>query len=307
MPEMKTLTIGSEKFDIRDETAVHSWEEIPDKPFSKEVDPAVYVVSAFEQLPQVKGGAEEYSYGTFLFEAEKIPGSAEAFFSIDGSTRTVLIGELNGYQQGRFSIWGSTFCIYCEMNRFGRYDIYALASKSSAMGGELHFKNFAYIDHLPTEYINEEDLRNSIGTWTSMPDKPFDVVEQPVNYPIQGFAANTGYWAEAYPYISALITTVSAVPNFVDLTAFGNYTLAVRGSDNNGFISDTFSSGPVKESAVCFDPSNSGGWDVYVLSKSAWTDSWGGYVSGFSRVTPLDFRALPMDDIIASVREALGL
>lgn len=287
-----------------------SWEDIKDKPFSKETDPAVYKVSAFEQLSSPKDGAEDYSYGTFLFEAEKIPGSAEAFFSIDGSTRTVPISELNGYQQGRFSIWGSTFCIYCEMNRFGRYDIYALAKSNSTYGAELHFKNFAYIDHLPTEYINASELKNILGlpaTWASMPDKPFNVVEQPVNYPIQGFTANTGYWAETYPYISALITTAQSVPNFVDITAFGNYTLAVRGSDNNGFISDTLSSGPVRESAVSFEPNNSGGWDVYVLSKSAWTDSWGGYVSSFSYATPLNFKVLPMDYIIAAVKEALGL
>lgn len=311
MPEMKTLTIGSEKFDIKDETAVHSWEEIPDKPFSKETDPAVYVVSAFEQLPQVKGGAEEYSYGTFLFEAEKIPGSVEALFSIDGSTRAVPISELNGFQQGRFSIWGSTFCIYCEMNRFGRYDIYALAKSENAFGAELHFKNFAYIDHLPTEYINVTDLRNNVGTWATMPDKPFAVEHYDLGtrLNIKDFRENTSndnvIAKEKYPYISSLVSVLDYRPDWVTFYAYGSHTtIAIRDVNDVQYIGHDVSTGSFN--GTVYIEQKTDGFHVYFLSKNMISNSMG-YLESAAVANPLDIRALPIREIAFKVKEILGL
>ena len=140
-----------------------SWNDLEDKPFSEEVDEVSYVVSAFEELDEKKFGAEDYPYGTYLGRVEQIPNAVDVYFTYTDSTENVQIFNMGASIEGRFSIWGTRFSIYFCQSHLGDYEVHALSSSANAFGGELHFRNFAKINHLPTKYINIDELKSALG------------------------------------------------------------------------------------------------------------------------------------------------
>lgn len=311
MPEMKTLTIGSEKFDIKDETAVHSWEEIPDKPFSKEVDSSVYTTSTFGQLESPMQNAEDYTHGTLLCELTYIPGSVTVSVANFLPAKSIPLAPLNQYcALGKFEINGNTFGIYSMYNGRG-YALYVLAKRSDLYGQLFTFSNIAKINCLPTEYINVTDLRNSIGSWATMPDKPFKVTNYDLGtrLNIKDFRENTSndnvIAKEKYPYISSLVSVLDYRPDWVTFYAYGSHTtIAIRDVNDVQYIGHDVSTGSFN--GTVYIEQKTDGFHVYFLSKNMISNSMG-YLESAAVANPLDIRALPIREIAFKVKEILGL
>jgi hypothetical protein len=312
MPEMKTLTIGSEKFDIRDETAVHSWEEIPDKPFSKEVDSSVYTTSTFGQLESPMQNAEDYTHGTSLCVTNYMPGSVTV--TVDGfvTNKSVPLVPIDQYYAlGKFEINGRKFGIYSAYNGSG-YALFVLGMSSDGLYGQMfRISDIAKINCLPTEYINVTDLRNNFGTWATMPDKPFAVKHYDLGarLNIKDFRENTSndnvIDKEKYPYISSLVSVLDYRPDWVTFYAYGSHpTIAIRAVNDAQYIGHDVSAGSFN--GTVYIEQKTDGYHVYFLSKNMVSATMG-YLESAAVANPLDIRALPIREIAFKVKEILGL
>lgn len=291
-----------------------SWNDLEDKPFSKEVDSAVYTLSSWEPLSQPLYNAEEYTYGTKLFEADYIPSAVTLVVPDYGWTTTLLLTPTDDYYWlGQFEIFGNKFAVYVGYN--GRnYATYALSSISSLYGWTFEYRDFAKISHLPVEYLDIVGLKEKLNlpvTWAQLKDKPFEISEDVVGYPINfdGVSENTvltNYAAE-YPYMSDLVAKVKAPPDYIRwfTDAYGHATLTAPASPsaNNRWLYGSISGGPLK-SMLCLVGA-SGGYDMYVLFSGRYTSGRMGSVNALITVTPLDIKALPMDEITSAVISAL--
>lgn len=142
---------------------VSSWNDLEDKPFSKEIDPAVYTVSNFEQLTEPLYNAEDYTHGTQLCEIKYIPGSVTVNVSNFLTDKSIPIAPIDQYYAlGKFEVNGNKFGIYIAYNGRG-YAVYALAQRSNLYGQTFTLKDMAKIGYLPTEYINIVELKSLLG------------------------------------------------------------------------------------------------------------------------------------------------
>lgn len=140
-----------------------SWNDLEDKPFSKEVDSTIYTISNFDQLAEPLYHAEDYTYFAQLCEIKYIPGSVTVSVSNFLSDKAIPIAPIDQYYAlGKFEVNGNKFGIYIAYNGRG-YAVYAVAQRSNLYGQTFTFKDMAKIGYLPTEYINIVELKSLLG------------------------------------------------------------------------------------------------------------------------------------------------
>lgn len=143
---------------------VVSWNDLEDKPFSKEVDPAVYTTSTLGQLEYPKQNAEDYTHGTKLCETTYMPGSVTVTVDNFVSNKSVPLVPTNQYYAlGKFEINGRKFGIYSAYMGRG-YELYLLGMSSNGLYGQtFRVSDIAKIKYFPTEYINIVELKSLLG------------------------------------------------------------------------------------------------------------------------------------------------
>lgn len=140
-----------------------SWNDLEDKPFSKEVDSTIYTISNFDQLAEPLYHAEDYTYFAQLCEIKYIPGSVTVSVSNFLLDKAIPIAPIDQYYAlGKFEVNGNKFGIYIAYNGRG-YAVYAVAQRSNLYGQTFTFKDMAKIGYLPTEYINIVELKSLLG------------------------------------------------------------------------------------------------------------------------------------------------
>ena len=276
-------------------------------PFGKEISDLYYSITEFDALTYLKSGLEDYTYGKYLFESERICGSVDVYFTSNSTTYNVPIVD----RVGKFSIWGARFCIYFETNRYGRSDVYALSSTSSTFGGELQYSNFAYINYLPTEYLNLAEVKETLdlpAMWAKLSDKPFDLDTYAFvagDYRVQGFSENNTTIA-GFAYISAPITVLPYMPTHVEAFLIGNARhFRLHQLSDTEWVSnhEYVGNGPA---AVYVKLLQDVGYQLFLLSDTSFAGQAGWLTKAFVART-LDTKVLPMDDIISDVISALPL
>lgn len=310
----------ADKREIVDEVAAEipaptvSWNDLEDKPFSKEVDSTVYPIATHELSSYTLEGMGKYTYMAFVCRLPYVPGGVVACCPGYGNyTVTVPMIQQNEYEAiGMFTIGSTSFAIRCAYAGSG-FSIESWATSSGVYGMAIEYRDFAKVNHLPIDYLDFVGLKKNLdlpATWAKLEDKPFEIAEDYVSYYINfDGAANTvlASYAPEYPYMSDLVAQVKSPPEYIKwfISAYGysELTSPAIPYGNNSWLYGSISDGPLK-SMLCLVGA-SGGYDVYVLFNVKSVLGHIGYVETFTTITPLDIRALPMDEITSSVIAAL--
>lgn len=285
---------------------VVSWNDLEDKPFSKEVDSTVYPIAVHELSSYTLDGMEKYTYRASVCYLPYIPGGVVACCPDYGNyTVTVPMIQQNEYEAlGMFSIGSTSFAIRCAYAGSG-FSIESWATSSGVYGMAIEYRDFAKVNHLPIDYLDFVGLKKNLNlpvTWANLPDKPFNVVEQPVDYPIEGIHDNTQHEMGTYPYISNVFARLDVLPTTVTINAFGTQECVLRKHPARGWMSDNISAGPLSYAVWVYSENDQ--YLVCLLLTSQWNGTVGSMV-GFTSANLIDVRVLPMDEITSSVIAAL--
>lgn len=289
---------------------VSSWNDLEDKPFSKEVDSSVYTTSTFEQLEYPKTHAEDYTHGTKLCETTYMPGSVSVTVDNFVSNKSVPLVPISQYYAlGNFEINGRKFAIYSAYMGRG-YELYVLGMSSDGLYGQtFRISDIAKIKYLPTEYINITDVMSILklpATYAGLSDRPFYVDPFVLDENIYNFVTNSNSTSATagYFYISEnSVSDIRFAPNYIDANLFGSKkTFKMTQVNDEEWISNELDVSTGRMAMYVIN--NNGMYSIYVLANGAKPAN-PGYIENVYAVKLMDSKALPMDEITSSVIAAL--